>query len=146
MSHLETRELKLGGYRKFVTKFFRRDTDDNDLTDEKMETFAGAINVHCYTATSSNPHYLGPCDIELMAEQIVGTSGSCGPNSEYVLRLARFLRENIPEDNDPFLFALETKITERLEKSQPRQLFSTLIGHDLQESINDSLKIIKNKS
>lgn len=137
LSHLESRETKLGGYRKFITKFYGRDAKD-PIGEE--ETFADVIDVLCFTATPSNPHYLGPCDVELMADQIVGTSGSCGPNSEYITRLAQFLLEHIPEDNDTFLFTLDAKIKEKLGKNKPRQLFSSLIGQNLQDSLNKSIK------
>lgn len=121
LSHLETREMKLGGYRKFYTKFYPRDVKIGEPNNDKHETLSvdDGISVLCFTATPNNPHYLGPCDIELMAEQIACTGGSCGPNSEYVLRLARFIRKNIPEDEDAFLFALDAKIKAKQKQEEP---------------------------
>lgn len=42
-----------------------------------------------------------------MAMEIVKANGHAGSNIEYVTRLATYVRENIPEENDDHLFTLE---------------------------------------
>ncbi|CAI9724471.1 putative glutathione-specific gamma-glutamylcyclotransferase 2 [Octopus vulgaris] len=132
LSHLETRETKLGGYRCIETQFHPRDTFDNQT-----------INVICYTATSNNSQYLGPCDTDQMAEQIIWASGTCGTNSEYVLKLAQFIRDYIPEDEDEHLFDLEGKILEKQNKSWNRKssVFSQTIFDE--RTLNSSIRSMK---
>ena len=58
-----------------------------------------------YVATSRNRNYLGPAPVEEIARQVRGSEGPSGPNPDYVLRLAAFLREHGADD--PHVFALE---------------------------------------
>ena len=58
-----------------------------------------------YRATSGNPNYLGPAALPEIARQVREASGPSGPNVDYVLRLARSLREL--GATDPHVFALE---------------------------------------
>ncbi|GAB1608645.1 putative glutathione-specific gamma-glutamylcyclotransferase 2 [Argonauta hians] len=132
LSHLNTRETKLGGYLCIETQFHPR-----VLIDEQE------INVICYTATNNNSQYLGPCDTERMAEQIIRASGTCGSNTEYVLKLAKFIRDYIPEDNDEHLFSLEKEILEKQNKLWSRK--STAFSQNLFEerTLNCNMRSIK---
>lgn len=51
-----------------------------------------------YIATHDNAAYLGPASEEAIARQIAMARGPSGPNSEYLLQLARALRELGKED------------------------------------------------
>ena len=67
-----------------------------------------------YAATQRNSYYLGDSDVDTMSSEIVDAHGHCGSNVEYVVNLAEYCRNNIPEDNDPHLFELERKVKELL--------------------------------
>lgn len=82
-------------------------------SDLKSEPFLTLM----YIATITNPHFLGPAPIEAIAEQVVRSRGPSGCNTEYVLNLARAMRELTPSAQDDHLFALERKIKEIVEES-----------------------------
>ena len=69
-----------------------------------------------YVATPSNPNYLGPAPLGSIAAQVAGAHGPSGSNVDYVLRLARALRELGVDDGeasgDAHLFALERLVAE----------------------------------
>ena len=46
-----------------------------------------------WVATPANPNYLGPAPLDEIAEQVRRSEGPSGSNLEYVLELARALRE-----------------------------------------------------
>ncbi len=62
-----------------------------------------------YVATEDNPAYLGPAHIEEVASHIARSSGPSGSNTDYVLQLARSLRQL--GDHDPHVFALEALLS-----------------------------------
>ena len=63
-----------------------------------------------YIATESNPNYLGPQTIESLATRIVMSTGESGPNTEYVLELAKSMREIAPHVPDEHLYGLSEKV------------------------------------
>ena len=67
-----------------------------------------------YIATPENPNYLGPETTKRIAAQVVETTGSSGPNYEYVFRLAEVLRDI--GAHDPHVFEIESLIKEILRK------------------------------
>ena len=69
-----------------------------------------------YVATDSNPTFLGPAPIEAIADQVVRSRGLSGCNTEYVLNLARAMREITPLARDEHLFALERRINQMVEE------------------------------
>ncbi|XP_019625591.1 PREDICTED: uncharacterized protein LOC109470935 [Branchiostoma belcheri] len=71
------------------------------------------VMVHISVKNENNPHYLGPASIEDMSQQIVHSSGSAGRNSEYVYKLAEFMRTVAPDKQDDQLFNLERMVRER---------------------------------
>lgn len=57
-----------------------------------------------YVATEDNPNWLGPAPVEDIAAQVRRSEGPSGDNVEYVLELARALREM--GAHDPHVFGL----------------------------------------
>lgn len=96
LSYLNKRESKLGGYNTVVENFFARNQEIR--------------KVLVYTATTENEHYLGPCNMATMATEIMSAKGEAGSNTEYVTRLAEYVRKHIPEEKDLHLFTLEKYI------------------------------------
>lgn len=68
--------------------------------------------VLAYTTTALSENYVGPAPIETIAECVVQSKGISGNNTEYVLKLAKALREIAPSVHDQHLFALEAKVKE----------------------------------
>ncbi|XP_018795776.1 PREDICTED: glutathione-specific gamma-glutamylcyclotransferase 1 isoform X2 [Bactrocera latifrons] len=112
LEYLKQRECKLGGYIVLETKFFPRVASfDTPFSGE-------AVPVLVYVATPDNCHWLGEDTAENIAEQIVNCRGPSGHNVEYLLRLADFIREEIPDVVDSHLFELEFLVLEKLHKRQ----------------------------
>lgn len=61
-----------------------------------------------YIATPGNPNWLGDAPVEAIAEQVLRSTGPSGDNVEYVVELARALRD-IGAD-DPHVFALAERL------------------------------------
>ncbi|WP_027867657.1 gamma-glutamylcyclotransferase [Massilia alkalitolerans] len=76
-AHLDHREKN--GYLRLAT----------EMTFEDGGTAEGIV----YIATHENAAYLGPASEQDIARQIATARGPSGPNSEYLLELARALRE-----------------------------------------------------
>ncbi|MGO4476729.1 gamma-glutamylcyclotransferase [Massilia sp. 2TAF26] len=76
-AHLDYREKN--GYLRLATDIHFED--------------GGSAEGLVYIATHENAAYLGPASEREIARQIAGARGPSGPNSEYLLELARALRE-----------------------------------------------------
>jgi len=70
----------------------------------ETERAAGLV----YIATPDNANYLGPAPLGEIAAQVRESRGPSGSNAEYVLRLARALRELAA--HDPHVTALEALV------------------------------------
>ena len=57
-------------------------------------------------ADKNNPAFLGDAPLEELARHIAASQGPSGSNSDYVLQLARALRDL--NDHDPHVVALES--------------------------------------
>lgn len=66
-----------------------------------------------YIATEDNAAYLGPASEAAIARHVRASSGPSGPNSEYVLELARALRAM--DVDDPHVFAIESSLRALLD-------------------------------
>lgn len=102
LPYLSNRECTLGGYRTCVVNFHPRPfyTSTSNSSDEKK-------NALLYIAVPENKHWLGAAPLSDIAKQILESQGPSGSNVEYLLRLADFMREEIPEALDDHLFSLE---------------------------------------
>ena len=49
------------------------------------------VHATVYVANQNNPHYLGPADLDQMAQHIVRSQGPSGTNLQYLTELARSL-------------------------------------------------------
>ncbi|HEX9173638.1 MAG TPA: gamma-glutamylcyclotransferase [Telluria sp.] len=70
----------------------------------------GAVEGLVYIATEENAAFLGPASEYDIARQIAAARGPSGPNSEYLLELAKALRE-LGKD-DAHVFAIEQHLGE----------------------------------
>lgn len=102
LPYLNTRECVLGGYLTKIATF-------HPHSDRPLEPFPALV----YIAVPGNLHWLGDAPLPDIASQIVSSSGPSGHNVEYLLRLAQFMREAIPEADDTHLFTLEFLVRTR---------------------------------
>ncbi|XP_039254734.1 putative glutathione-specific gamma-glutamylcyclotransferase 2 [Styela clava] len=100
LRHLDHREK--GGYKTMKTTFFPRD--------KTIPSFELLI----YIGTPDNPNFIGPETLHEISDVIVNAVGPSGPNVEYLLNLAEFVKTYIPEDKDSHLFGLEQLVRERI--------------------------------
>ena len=121
MQSLFSREIHLGGYDLISTSFQSRDSS-------KSRT------VLVYVATERSRHYLGDCDLDTMSSQIIEARGPSGSNIEYVLKLAEYCRNNIPEDTDNHLFELEGRLKAFLKSNRVSSESSDLSSEDNTDS------------
>uniref|UniRef100_A0A8C4X1E4 Gamma-glutamylcyclotransferase n=1 Tax=Eptatretus burgeri TaxID=7764 RepID=A0A8C4X1E4_EPTBU len=96
-AHLDVREKE--GYRRECIIFYPTPSDD--------AAESPPIDVVVYIGSSANPNYLGPAPLETMAAQIAFSEGSSGLNAEYLLELAKAMRELAPHQSDDHLYSLE---------------------------------------
>lgn len=81
---------------------------------EDIRKPSAASQVLTFTALVDNALYLGPGDVDRLADDVISSSGSCGHNVEYVVRLAEYVRDYLPQDDDEHLFDLDRKVREKL--------------------------------
>uniref|UniRef100_A0A0C9R8C0 CHAC1 protein n=1 Tax=Fopius arisanus TaxID=64838 RepID=A0A0C9R8C0_9HYME len=103
LPYLENRECTLGGYLTTISTFYSQDG---------TQTFPVVI----YIATQKNKHWLGDAPIHDIAQQILESKGPSGHNVEYLLRLADFMHQFIPEAYDEHLFTLELVVRARIKE------------------------------
>lgn len=108
LKYLEQRECSLGGYEMKYTKFFPR------IASEFSGISGEAFPVILYIATPSNSYWMGDSSPEIIAKQIVDACGPSGHNVEYLLRLAIFMREEVPSALDDHLFTLEKLVRKEI--------------------------------
>ncbi|XP_075227225.1 putative glutathione-specific gamma-glutamylcyclotransferase 2 isoform X2 [Lycorma delicatula] len=106
LPYLDNRECVLGGYKtQFATFYVRNDRDEN-----------ASFPVLIYVARPDNRLWLGDAPLPDIANQIITSKGATGHNVEYLLRLAKFMREDIPEAEDSHLFTLEFLVMTRIKE------------------------------
>uniref|UniRef100_A0A8D8X541 glutathione-specific gamma-glutamylcyclotransferase n=1 Tax=Cacopsylla melanoneura TaxID=428564 RepID=A0A8D8X541_9HEMI len=108
--YLNTREGVLGGYMTSFEEFYPKDHSEDDRP----------IRTMMFVACPDNSLWLGDAPLHEIANQIVSCKGPSGHNAEYVLRLAIFMRENIPDAHlhDPELFTLEIMLLSRIKEQK----------------------------
>lgn len=114
LEYLNNREMTLGGYTQHITMF--------SPAEEGVEAFPVLV----YVATASSGYWLGPAPAHQIAEQVVTSTGPSGHNVEYVLRLAEWVHETLPEVVDDHLFDIETHV--RLKVKERKLCMKTLMG------------------
>ncbi|XP_014364286.1 putative glutathione-specific gamma-glutamylcyclotransferase 2 [Papilio machaon] len=134
LPYLSTRECKLGGYRIYTVNFHPRPCLFSSPS--SSSDFQTDRNALLYIALPENRHWLGAAPLPDIAKQILECHGSSGSNAEYLLKLADFMRDEIPEALDEHLFSLErlvkkfaadmriclkTLMGEKEEKEEPKQ-------------------------
>ncbi|KAJ1032991.1 hypothetical protein NDA16_000270 [Ustilago loliicola] len=67
-------------------------------------------NALVYVGLPSNPAFVGPQSLDALAQRIYTCSGPSGPNPEYLLNLAKAVRELAPQSVDHHLFSLEKRL------------------------------------
>ncbi|CAK1545605.1 unnamed protein product [Leptosia nina] len=136
LPYLANRECQLGGYKTYTVHFHPRSSSLNN-------SFAGSSNslilpnssinqkhAVLYIAVPENRHWLGSAPLPDIARQILECRGSSGSNAEYLLRLAEFMREEVPEALDEHLFSLERLV--RKFASEMKICLQTIIGQEKQ--------------
>jgi cation transport protein ChaC len=108
LKYLEQRECTLGGYETVYSKFYpHKASEFSGITGE-------AFPVIIYIATPQNEYWLGGDDNATIASQIVKASGPSGHNIEYLLRLAQFMRDELPHAVDEHLFEIEKLVRDEI--------------------------------
>ncbi|XP_058456573.1 glutathione-specific gamma-glutamylcyclotransferase 1 [Malaya genurostris] len=101
LDYLRQRECTLGGYSVDYIKFFPR------VASEHSGISGEAFLALVYVATPKNEHWIGEEPMVETARQITQCAGPSGHNVEYLIRLAVFMREELPGASDEHLFELE---------------------------------------
>ncbi|XP_034835836.1 putative glutathione-specific gamma-glutamylcyclotransferase 2 [Maniola hyperantus] len=130
LPYLSTRECQLGGYRIYTVNFhpkplFLPSTSHSsiDINHNSIDSKKDAL---LYIAVPENRHWLGAAPLPDIAKQILECRGSSGSNVEYLLKLADFMREEIPEALDEHLFSLERLV--KIFAAEMKICLKTLMG------------------
>ncbi|XP_047508164.1 putative glutathione-specific gamma-glutamylcyclotransferase 2 [Pieris napi] len=115
LPYLTNRECQLGGYRTYTVHFHPKSLyfptnhphSSNHLNSSSFPHSASQKDAVLYIAVPENRHWLGAAPLPDIAKQILECRGASGSNVEYLLRLADFMREEVPEALDEHLFSLE---------------------------------------
>lgn len=110
--YLNNREVELGGYTTETVLFYPRE--------------GKAFSVLLYIATPLSKEWSGPAPLHQIADQIVSCKGPTGYNVEYLLKLAEFMRDHIPEGYDEHLLSLEALVRFRIKNKN--LCLQTLMG------------------
>lgn len=105
LPYLSTRECQLGGYRIFTVDFYPKPSFFEPFNGN--QNFTEKRKALLYIAMPENRHWLGAAPLSDVAKQILECRGPAGTNVEYLLRLANFMRDEVPEALDEHLFSLE---------------------------------------
>ncbi|KAI9188014.1 hypothetical protein H9P43_002405 [Blastocladiella emersonii ATCC 22665] len=97
-AHLDHREKD--GYTVHEVDVFRSLKDDTPAVTRAL----------CYMGTTQNESFHGHKPLDALAEQIYRARGPSGPNDEYLLNLAKAMRDLKPDAVDHHLFELERRV------------------------------------
>jgi len=115
LAYLTDREQSIGGYTTIITQFYPRDP--------KEEPFPVLV----YIALPCNPLFLGSAPLEQIAIDITLSKGICGPNVEYLAKLAAFMKIQIPHEFDEHLYRLEDLVQKMLDTSEQKSLLNIFV-------------------
>ncbi|KAA0184952.1 hypothetical protein HAZT_HAZT001098 [Hyalella azteca] len=113
LQYLNSREVELGGYTTEITCFQARE--------------GCTFPVLLYIATPDSKDWSGPAPPQVIAAEILSCSGATGHNVEYLLRLAEFMRDYIPEGYDDHLITLEMLVRSAIKEK--KLCLKTLMGN-----------------
>ncbi|SPO25390.1 related to JJJ1  len=99
--YLDYREKN--GYSAMHVPLYTKSEEDGE---EKMVL----KNALVYVGLPSNPAFVGPQSLDALAQRIYTCAGPSGPNPEYLLNLAKAVRELAPQSVDQHLFSLEKRL------------------------------------
>merc|ERR1712173_256637 len=119
LDYLNNREMTMGGYIQKITLFH--------TADNKHAPFPVLV----FVATPKSSYWLGPAESHVIAEQVIGSSGPSGHNVEYVLRLADWFHQMLPNVYDDHLFSIETQL--RIKIKERNLCMKTLMGEKEEE-------------
>ncbi len=105
--HLDFREK--GGYECVSVQFHPQDSN--------VEPF----DLKIYIGSKDNPFFLGPADLQDMAQQIYSAEGPSGKNTEYLFELVQAMQQLVPNVEDHHLYDLYREVR-RLEQSSSFRL------------------------
>ncbi|XP_054724661.1 putative glutathione-specific gamma-glutamylcyclotransferase 2 isoform X2 [Uloborus diversus] len=78
-----------------------------EVTFYPCKEYLKPIELTIYIGDISNPFYLGPAPLDIIAKQIYESEGPSGRNDDYLFQLAETIRTLIPNIYDEHLFELE---------------------------------------
>ncbi|GBP28920.1 Glutathione-specific gamma-glutamylcyclotransferase 1 [Eumeta japonica] len=121
LPYLAKRECRLGGYHTCTVNFYPKPSEST--TSKRLDRMPAVL----YIAVPENRLWLGAAPLPEIAKQILECQGRSGSNAEYLLKLADFMRDEIPEALDEHLFSLERLV--RIFASEMRVCLKSLMGH-----------------
>lgn len=138
LPYLDTRECTLGGYRIYTVNFHPRP----DCFSSSPSSLQEKKNAVLYIAVPENKHWLGAAPLPDIAKQILECHGPSGSNVEYLLRLAEFMRDEVPEALDEHLFSLE-RLVRKFASDMKICLKSMMGGVDNEEEVvKEEVKVV----
>ena len=95
--------MTLGGYSQQITLFHPLPSEEGVA----IPPFPVLVFV---ASPNSGPYWLGPASSSEIADQVVSSEGPSGHNVEYVLKLAEWLHNAVPDAWDDHLFSIESEV------------------------------------
>lgn len=131
LDYLNNREMTLGGYSQKITMFHSADSTHTPFP------------VLVFVATTKSSYWLGPAAPQDIAEQVIQSSGPSGHNVEYVLKLAEWVHEMLPDVLDEHLFSIEQEIRLRIKE---RNLSLKFLMGEKEEQPEVQLEVAESES
>lgn len=137
IDYLRQRECTLGGYATEFIKFYPRiATEQSGISGEAFPTLV-------YIATPKNEYWIGEEPLLVTARQIVECRGPSGHNVEYLIRLATFMRDELPGASDEHLFELEglvRRFVAEANENIERLLVGTVTPHRIRRDTHEEVR------